>query len=125
MKIDPVKMAKGSVLGACGGIVFSSLLIFIMAAILSIGHIPSMVIEPMALVSLALGGIFGGFLAGKAVKEKGFLCGMISGILFFLVVWCCGGVFGIGDFGMKALLKSAILIFAGILGGIIGVNRVF
>lgn len=123
MKFDPVKMIKSSAIGACGGIVFSSLLIFVMAGILSIGHIPSAVIEPMVLVALAVGGILGGFLSGKTAKEKGFFCGMLSGILFFLVVWCCGGILGIGDFSMKAVLKSAILILAGILGGIIGVNQ--
>ena len=122
-EINFAKLAKSSAIGAGIGMLLSAAVTFIMAAILSLGNIPAMIISPMAVFSLIFGGFCGGVASAKLSSQKGLLCGAVSGIIFFLVTWSLGGLFSIGDFGPAALIKAAHIILAGSFGGIIGVNK--
>ena len=122
-EINFAKLAKSSAIGAGIGMLLSAAVTFIMAAILSIGNIPAMIIPPMAIFSLIFGGFCGGFSSAKILSQKGLLCGAVSGVIFFLVTWSLGGLFSIGDFGPATLIKAALIITAGAFGGIIGVNK--
>ena len=68
------------------GMLSSSVLIFMMAAVLTIGNIPAVMISPATVFILAFGGFFGGFSSAKISGEKGILCGFISGTLFFMFI---------------------------------------
>ncbi len=122
-EINFAKLAKSSAVGAGIGMILSAIVMFIMAAILSIGNIPSMVIPPMAIFAIVFGGFCSGFSAAKLSAQKGLLCGAVSGVIFFLVAWSLGGLLNIGNFGYAALIKAVIIIISGAFGGIIGVNR--
>lgn len=122
-EINFAKLAKSSAVGAGIGMLFSAAVTFIMAAILSIGNIPAIIIPPMAVFALIFGGFCGGVASARLLSQKGLLCGAVSGTIFFLVAWSLGGLFSIGDFGPGALIKAALIILAGAFGGIIGVNK--
>ncbi len=122
-EINFAKLAKSSAIGAGIGIIFSSIVMFLMAAILSIGNIPFIVIPPMAIFTLILGGFCGGLAAAKLSCEKGLLCGAISGVIFFLIAWIFGGILSIGDFSLAAIIKAIVIIISGAFGGVIGVNK--
>lgn len=110
--------------GAGIGMFSSAILIFILAAALSIGDIPAMLFSPLTVIILALGGFAGGFASSKISGEKGIFCGAASGTVYFLLVWLFGAFFEYSGFGTAALIKSVMIIIAGALGGIIGVNNV-
>ncbi len=110
--------------GAGIGIVSSAVLVFLMAAAIVVGNIPAMVISPITVIFLAFGGFVGGFAAARFAKEKGFLCGAFSGIIFFITVWCSGAFFENFGFGTEAVFKALMIIIASSLGGIIGVNYI-
>ncbi|MBQ3237197.1 MAG: TIGR04086 family membrane protein, partial [Oscillospiraceae bacterium] len=74
--------------------------------------------------ALAAGAFCGGFASAKICGEKGFACGVFSGMIFFIVVWISGGIAGTAGFGTGALIKAAMIIFAALSGGIIGVNYI-
>ena len=78
---------------------------------------------PLATAALAIGGFSAGIASAKINKSKGMVCGAVAGILLFLLVWASGGIIGNGDFSTVTAIKAEIVILAGVLGGIVGVNR--
>ena len=116
------KIALSTGIGAGTGIIVSSLFITILAGILAIGNIPAMLIAPVTVFVIVVGGFFGGFVSARICGEKGLICGAFSGIVFFMILWISGGILGAGGFGMGAVIKSLMIIFSASLGGIIGVN---
>ena len=118
------KILLSSGIGTGIGILSASILIFLMAAALTIGDIPAMLISPLTVVLLALGSFFGGFSSAKLSEEKGLLCGAISGLLFFIITWFFGAVFENFGVGMAAAIKALMIVISASLGGIIGVNYI-
>ncbi len=118
------KFALSTAIGAGIGMIAAAMLIFLMAAALTIGDIPAMLISPATVVMLAFGGFCGGFAGARLSGEKGLLCGAVSGVIFFLAAWAAGGIFGVSGFGTAAVIKAAMIIIASSLGGIIGVNYI-
>ena len=106
------------------GIVSSVILIFLLAAALSIGNVPAMLFSPLTVIILALGGFTGGFASSRISGEKGIFCGAASGTVYFLLVWISGAFFEYSGFGTAALIKAIMIIISGSLGGIIGVNYI-
>lgn len=118
------KIAASSSIGAGIGILFSSLLVFIMAIILTVGNVPAMLISPITVLFLAIGGFFGGFFSAKLAGERGLLCGSISGIMFFFIAWIAGAIFENSGIGIAAAIKAIMIVIASSFGGIIGVNYI-
>ncbi len=118
------KMILSTGIGTGIGIIVSSLIILAMAGVLAIGDIPAVLIAPGTVIALAIGGFFGGFVSAKICGEKGLLCGILSGAIFFLILWIFGEISGNESFGIGAVIKIIMILSAGSLGGIIGVNYI-
>ena len=116
-------MIISSAIGAGIGTVCVAAIIFAMSLVLAIGNIPAALIMPLATAALAIGGFSAGIASAKINKSKGMVCGAVAGILLFLLVWASGGIVGNGDFSTVTAIKAGIVILAGVLGGIVGVNR--
>lgn len=75
----------------------------------------------MGLVSLAAGCLTAGYVLGKKKKRSGIKQGLLCGGALFLLCLIGGFIFGSvsvgGFFG-----KLAVCLFAGIVGGVVGVN---
>ena len=95
-----------------------------MAAALTVGNVPAMIISPVTVIFLAFGSFVGGFSSARFSEEKGFLCGAFSGVIFFIAAWISGAFFDSFGFGTAAIIKATMIIIAGSLGGIIGVNYI-
>ncbi len=106
------------------GVISSVILIFLLAAALSIGNIPAMLFSPLTVIILALGGFTGGYASSKISGEKGIFCGAASGIVYFVLVWISGAFFQYSGFGTAAIIKAIMIIISGSFGGIIGVNYI-
>lgn len=111
-------------IGAGIGMLSSAILIFLLAAALSVGNVPATLFSPLTVIILAAGGFLGGFASSKISGEKGIFCGAASGIVCFFLIWIFGAFFDSYGFGTAALIKSIMIIVAGALGGIIGVNNI-
>ncbi len=118
------KLTASAAIGTGVGMFSAAMLIFLMAAALTVGDIPATLISPVTVFFLAFGSFCGGFAAAKICGEKGFLCGAVSGILFFVIAWIFGAVFEYSGFGISAIIKLAMMVIASSLGGIIGVNYI-
>ena len=118
-----VKIIISSAIGAGIGTVCVAAIIFAMSLVLAIGNIPAALIMPLATAALAIRAFSAGIASAKINKSKGMACGAVAGILLFLLVWASGGIIGNGDFSTVTAIKAGIVILAGVLGGIVGVNR--
>lgn len=116
------RLLISSAIGAGIGVLCAAVLIFAMAAVLTVGNIPAALIMPLATAALALGGFAAGIAAAKLSKSRGMVCGIAAGVIFFLLVWASGGIIGEAAFGAVTAIKAGIMILAAALGGIIGVN---
>ena len=119
---SPKKYIISTAIGTGIGMLSSAMLIFMMAAVLTVGNIPAMIISPATVFVLAFGSFFGGFSSAKMSAEKGLLCGFVSGILFFVIAWAAGALFENSGFGTAAIIKLFMILISSSLGGIFGVN---
>lgn len=118
------KIGFSSGIGAGIGIIISSVIIFLIAAVLSAMDIPAMMIAPATVFAIAGGSFFGGFVSSKICGEKGIVCGAFSGVIFFAVLLLAGTFFEGGNFGTGGIIKTAMIMISCMTGGIIGVNYI-
>ena len=116
------KIVLSTAAGTGIGMISSAVLIFLMAAALTAADVPAMLISPVTVIFLAFGGFCGGFASAKFSGEKGLVCGLISGLIFFVLIWIFGTFFEKSGFGISAAIKALMIAAAGSLGGIFGVN---
>lgn len=118
------KFAFGVLTGSGIGIISTSILIFALAFVLSVANVPATLISPATVILIAIGSFIGGLFCAGIYGEKGMICGLFSGLMFFLVLWLCGGIFGFGGSGTAAIIKFFMITISSCLGGIIGVNYI-
>lgn len=106
------------------GILSSAVMIFLMAAALTVGNVPALIISPVTVIFLAVGSFFGGFSAARLFGEKGIVCGAVSGFIFFAAIWISGAFFDVFGIGTAAFIKGAMILISSALGGITGVNYI-
>ena len=76
----------------------------------------------MALVCMSIGAFFGGMVASKIFKEKGFLIGALNGLIFFFLSTIISFASNAGSMTAVSLIKLIIFILSSMIGGVIGVN---
>lgn len=104
------------------GAVTCLLALLIAAAIMTTGAIPASAVTPIAFVAASLAAFVGGFVAARCSRERGLLFGAGCGLLLFLLVTLIGIATLKEVQGTTMLLKAALTMGLGALGGIIGVN---
>ena len=62
------------------------------------------------------------FILAKTYKEKGFITGMAVGLIFTCLITVVSFKYGLFSFNEIYLSKICAVMFAGILGGVVGVN---
>lgn len=78
----------------------------------------------VALITTGVAVFVCGFKSAKAIGSKGWLWGIISGLLYMGIMFIIGfSVYDEYNIGTKALLMLAIAVAGGVIGGILGVNK--
>ncbi len=109
-------------IGVGVGILICAVILLIAAAVMTTGILPMGAVTPVSLAAAAIGAFFGGFVAARLSRERGLLYGAGVGLVLFLLVSCLGIAVLQELRGMMMLLKAALMIGVGALGGILGVN---
>ncbi len=104
------------------GVIVCAVILLIAAAIMTTGILPAAAVTPVALAAAAIGAFVGGFAAARSSHERGLLYGAGVGLLLFLLVTVVGMVTSQELRGTMMLLKAALTIGFGALGGVLGVN---
>lgn len=104
------------------GAVACTVLLLIASAILTTGAIPQTAVSPIAFAILTVSAFVGGLIAARLSRERGLLTGALVGLLLFLLTAVLGLLILQALDGTSMLLKVALMIGGGALGGVLGVN---
>lgn len=115
-------IARPILIGAGVGALCCLLVLLVMAAVLAAKDIPQTAVTPMAVVAGAFGSFIAGLVAARIARTKGLMFGSATGLLLYLIIMLAGFAVLKDIRGAYALVKMAILIGCGAVGGVIGVN---
>ena len=117
------KVIKNVIKGTIISIVTTLLLFLVFALLLTYTNISETTIFPVIVVITGISILLGSSLGNIKIRKNGLLNGGLIGLIYMLVLYFISSCF-LGDFSLNS--NSFILIiaaiFAGMLGGIIGVN---
>ncbi len=117
-----VRWVRPILIGAVAGIVCCLLLLLLCSAVMAAQDIPQMAVTPMAVVAAAIGAFVGGFIAARAAGARGIVYGAACGAVLYLLVMIAGFAVLKDIRGVYALVKLAVMVGCGAVGGIVGVN---
>ena len=109
-------------IGAIAGILCCLLALLLGAAIMAAQDIPQMAVTPMAVIAAAFGAFAGGLIAARVAGERGILYGALCGAVLYLLVMIAGFAVLKDIRGVYALVKLAVMVGCGAVGGIVGDN---
>lgn len=109
-------------LGVCVGALVCVVVLLLLAVLLTVTDIPKAAVTPMAVAAAGIGAFFGGLTAGALAKEKGWLFGLTTGAVLYLLIFLMALPRLPEVSGSYALIKLLILIGCGAVGGMVGVN---
>ena len=96
--------------------------ILLFALLLTLCDLSASIAYPLSSLSIGFGGLVGSRYVSRKIGEKGYLCGIIIGIIIFsinsIVIFVMGG----GSFTFFSLIRFVIVIIMSMLGGILGIN---
>lgn len=102
-------------------IMLIALLVF--ALIVTYTNFPESFIPATVLVLTVVSVMLAGVLTAVGNRTKGWLCGAISGLIYMITLYCLSTlVFDYPGFGANVIAMLALGLFAGTLGGIVGIN---
>ena len=114
-----LKIIKGSIFS----IVLSLLLLLITAIVLTYTNVSENIIPTAIIIISALSILIGSIISSMNIKKNGIINGALVGMIYMVIIYLISSItitgFGIN---LKTILMIIASIFAGIVGGIIGVN---
>ncbi len=109
----------------CGTVTGSAvcvILLLVSALIATIADIPHALVVPLSLVAVTAGTFVGSFVAAGITKHNGWLIGMLNSIVLFILSIISGWSFFESIDTGYVFIKLIIMLFVGVLSGIIAVN---
>ncbi len=103
--------------------VIAILMCILCAVFLSISKLPHDYLPYLLLIIDGVGVFVGAYACARITGERGLVMGLICGALVFLSLVIAGMTSGTDTIGLLTLLRAAVTLLCGTLGGIKGVNR--
>ena len=108
--------------GTAIGVIVCVAALLLMAALVRTVDVPRAAVLPLAIAAAAAGAFAGGLAAAAAAGQRGLAVGALCGLVLYLLILLAGFIRYSGVSGGTAVFKLAVLIVAGGLGGVLGVN---
>jgi putative membrane protein (TIGR04086 family) len=108
--------------GVAVGLIGCIGVLMLMALLVQSADVPRVLIVPLAMAAAAIGAFLAGLTAAAVARQNGLLLGAVCGLLLFLLILVAGVARYAGVSGTHALLKFAVLLVCGSIGGVLGVN---
>lgn len=117
------KFIKNIFKGAIGSIVLSGILLLILSTIMVKFNIPKSIYNVIYSIIIIGSLVIGGVVTAKGNQRKGWLSGVLVGILFFLGLFILGALVS-GNWSLNEIVLYRLLEYVIISGiaGILGVN---
>lgn len=120
---DTGSLWKHYLWGGILGIIVTAVSVAIFSAVILFLEMDRIYAPAFATVALSLGAFFASRYAAKKIGKKGYLTGLIMGLLFFLIVTLFALVFDDNGGGFTTVFRLIIVTLASLIGGISGVNK--
>lgn len=121
-KVAAASFLKPMLFGVATAILICLITLIVFSAIMHFRSIPLILINPFAIAASVLGAFSGGFMTTRITKSNGLVLGAITGFLLFVIVVLLGLTLFKDNVGTLTLVKMAIMVLSGSIGGIAGVN---
>ena len=122
-KVDKVNKKPIYIKGAILGVIVSVLFMLIFSAVLLIFNLDRAYSAPFATISVAAGTLVASHYAAKKIGDRGYLVGMLVGIVVFVIITALSMIINKSGFTLNTLFHFIIIMLSGIVGGIMGVNK--
>ncbi len=115
-----VKVLKGSIIS----IITTFVLLFIFALLLAYTNMSERIIAPVVICVSGMSILIGSIISSKRIKKQGLINGGAVGFIYILAIYLISSIIQ-KDFGFNtnSIIMILVCVFAGALGGIIGVNQ--
>lgn len=118
-----ILILKGTIKGFIFAVLIFFILIAVFAIIISKTDVSDAVIQVMTLASLGISSFVSAFINQNKTKQRGIVIGSISATEIFLVIFIVALFGNNGVFNFLMLKKLIVILFAGLLGGILSANK--
>ena len=116
------RILRSVAIGAAVGAIATVVVLSIMAAGMAAGVFPSRAVNLLAIVAAVFGSLIGGLISARMAGEKGLLYGLGAALLLFALTALVGFSLFAEARGLHPALKAVLMLIAGAVGGVIGVN---
>ena len=116
------RAVRSVLFGTAAAIVSCTVMLAICAFILSIRDMPHTAVVLLSIACTVVGAFVGSFVSARLMKENGLIVGLVTGVLFYLVVLLVNAVIGIAGTGLFSVSRLVIILITAAIGGILGVN---
>ena len=121
---DNQKIVKSIAIGLLCGIILTALLTCVFAFMLKMmSGIPYDIIDYVMIGIEGFSVLIGAYIACVIAKSKGLIIGALCGVISLLIILACGFSMTKNNIGILTIIRSAVMILCGVIGGIAGVNR--
>lgn len=115
---------RGLLTGAVTGCLTIVLLLILSSFILTqTGNLPTDYLSWILLVLDGIGALAGAYIAVRIIKAGGLIWGGATGAIIFLMILIAGLMSSTDTLGIYTVIKLAVLVLAGAVGGILAVNK--
>lgn len=118
------KLLRSLIFGVLCNIAAVTILTIIFSFVLTLTNkYPTDVINYISAAFLGIGGLIGGYIAGRINQKAGLAVGALSGFIVFVIILIIGLSQSVGTITIITLIKLIVLVIFGSLGGVLGVNK--
>ena len=121
--MDIKKIARSEIFGIIAGTVLTVIFVMFGAAVMvKMQKVMYNMTVPFAMAALCIGALGGGYITARINKSMGIAVGAVCGTGVFLILLALGAIFG-SELGIVTMIRAAVAVISGALGGVLGVNK--
>ncbi len=122
--IDKGRVVKAVAIGVLCSVVLAVLLACLFSMMLNMmSGIPYEIIDYVMVAIEGFSVLIGAYIACVVAKSKGLIIGALCGAISLLIVFAVGMSMAKNNIGLLTVIRSAVMLLCGVIGGIMGVNR--
>lgn len=114
-----IKVFMGSLIA----LIITVISLLVVSIILTYTDVSENIITVSVIVISALSILIGSIISALNIKKNGIINGALVGFIYMITIYLLSSIFIAGfNVNMQSIIMIVVSIFAGMLGGIIGVN---
>lgn len=119
-----LRKSKAILFGTVFGVIVCALMLMMFAfAFVKMKKLPHDIIDGITLFCAAVSSFSSGYVSVRFLKENGLLYGLLSGLIFFLILFTSSLFVSNERLSTVILLKATVTMLSGAVGGVLSVNK--